>query len=205
MPTGFTAAVQSGAISDLRSFAFQCARGMGALIMMRDEPFDAPIPERFEPSPYNADRLAEAQARLDTVTTMSREEAEAEAEKSYLDGCASFDRREAERAEQAARYEAMIAQVEAWETKAEGIREFMLEQLRQSLDFDCKPMRADSLFGGRPERQTGEEWRAAQVEALTRTISYNAKANAEEIARTESRNRWLVDLRASLPAEEAPA
>lgn len=200
MPTGYTADVQSGEITDLREFALRCARGMGALIMMRDDPMSAPIPERFEPSRYNADRLAEDQAELDAVTTMSREEASAEADKAYHAGCVAFDQRRAERAEHARRYEAMIAKVEAWETKADGIREFMLDQLRQSLDFDCKPVRADSPFSGKPQRQTGEEWRAARVEELTRSIAYHAKANAEEITRTEARNRWLADLRASLPA-----
>lgn len=198
MPTGYTAAVQSGEITELRDFALRCARGMGALVMMRDEPMDAPIPERFEPSRYNADRLAEVQAELDAVTTMSREEAATEADKAYHAGCVAFDKRQIEREKQARQYEAMIAKVEAWEPKAEGIREFMLDQLRQSLDFDCKPVRADSPFSGKPKRQTGEEWRAAKVEELTRSIAYHAKANAEEIARTEDRNRWLNDLRASL-------
>ena len=206
MPTGFTAAVQSGEITELRDFALQCARGMGALIMMRDEPMNAPIPERFEPSRYNADRLAEAQAELDAVTTMSREEADAQADKAYHAGCVAFDRRRAERAEHARRYEAMIAKVEAWETKADGIREFMLDQLRQSLDFDCKPVRADSPLSGKPKRQTGEEWRTAKIEELTRSIAYHAEANAAEIARTEGRNRWLTDLRVSLaPYKNDPA
>ena len=200
MPTGYTAAVQSGEITSLRDFALMCARGMGATIMMRDAPHDAPIPERFEPSDYNAKVLQKAQGCLDAVTTMSRDEAQREADKAYHAACVSFDRRNAEREEHGRRYRSMIAQVEAWDTKADGIREFMLDQLRQSLDFDCKPPRPNALFGGKPERQTGEEWREAQVEQLTGDIAYHAKANAEEIARTEGRNRWLADLRASLPA-----
>lgn len=205
MPTGYTAAVQSGEITTLRDFALQCARGMGALIMMRDDPRDAPIPDRFEPGDYNAKALKKAQDRLGAVTTMSRDEAQREADKAYHEGCVSFDRRNAEREEHGRRYRKMIVQVEAWETKADGIREFMLEQLRQSLDFDCKPPRPNALFGGKPDRQTGEEWREVQVEQLMRDIAYHAKANAEEIARTEARNRWLADLRASLPASNQGA
>ena len=201
MPTGYTADVQSGEITDLREFALRCARGMGALIMMRDDPFDATIPDRFEPSQYNAKRLAEAQERLDAVTKMDRDQARREADKAYHAGCVTFDRRKAERSEHAARYQAMIAKVEAWETKAEGIRDFMLDQLRQSLDFDCKPVKADDAFVGKPKRQTGKEWRAEQIEELTREIAYHAKANAEEVARTEARNRWIADLKASLVEE----
>ncbi len=199
MPTSYTHAVQTGEITTLRDFALQCARGMGALIMMRDEPIGAPIPERFEPSDYNANALRDAQGRLAVVTLMSRQQAQEEADRAYHASCVRFDLRNAERDEHAHRYRSMIAQVEAWDTKAEGIREFMLDQLRRSLDFDCKPPRPDATFGGKPERQSGEEWRAVQIEELTRSIAYHAKANAEEIARTEARNRWLADLRASLP------
>lgn len=54
MPTGYTANVPDGITFE--QFVWQCARGMGALVMMRDEPTGAPIPERFEPSDYNAKR-----------------------------------------------------------------------------------------------------------------------------------------------------
>lgn len=62
MPTGYTANVHDGITFE--QFVWQCARGMGALVTMRDEPTGAPIPERFEPSDYNAKRLQEAKDEL---------------------------------------------------------------------------------------------------------------------------------------------
>ncbi len=50
MPTGYTDAVKDGITFD--QFVLGCARGMGALVMMRDEPSGTPIPERFEPSRF---------------------------------------------------------------------------------------------------------------------------------------------------------
>lgn len=43
-------------------FAMRCARNFGALIMMRDEPLDAPIPEKFEPSGYYKKEYEKAKA-----------------------------------------------------------------------------------------------------------------------------------------------
>lgn len=50
MPTGYTAAVEDGTITEFDDFAWQCARAFGALIMMRDDPMSAPIPQKFEPT-----------------------------------------------------------------------------------------------------------------------------------------------------------
>lgn len=205
MPTGYTHDVQTGKITTLRDFALLCARGMGACIMMRDDPWDAPIPERFEPSDYSSKKLAEAQANLDELVALSRDECSKRAAADHEEGLAEFAKRVADRAAERKRYEDMIAQVEAWRTDAEGIREFMLQQLRQSIDFDCSPIDEDCPFIGKPKALTGEEWRNAQVKKATKDIAYHSQAHAEEVARTESRNRWLADLRASLPAETAAA
>lgn len=37
MPTGYTASVQEGKVTEFRDFAMECARAFGALVMMRDE------------------------------------------------------------------------------------------------------------------------------------------------------------------------
>jgi len=60
MPTGYTYPVVEGKITEFSDFALSCARAFGALITMRDDPHDTPIPETFEPSDYNAKKLAEA-------------------------------------------------------------------------------------------------------------------------------------------------
>lgn len=196
MPTGYTAAVADGSITDLRTFALQCARGMGALVTMRDEPWDAPIPDRLEPSTsYHDEQLSQARdelARLNQMTDAECAAAQAAELEAEDRGVAEYAKR---KAEQLARYETMLAQVENWTTEAEGIRDFMLEQLRQSIDFDCRTY----------EREPGSalapgEWRHERLKKLAKDIGYHEEQRAAEIARTENRNRWLNALRASLPA-----
>lgn len=85
MPTGYTEAVQSGEVTEFRDFALRCARAMGALIMMRDDPMDAPIPDEFKPSDWNRKQLDKARFRLADVQCWSDSAAELAASKAYAD------------------------------------------------------------------------------------------------------------------------
>jgi hypothetical protein len=40
MPTGYTAGVADGTITEFREYALLCARAFGACIMLRDEPVE---------------------------------------------------------------------------------------------------------------------------------------------------------------------
>lgn len=200
MPTGYTADVADGKITDLRSFAMLCARGMGALIMMRDEPFGAPIPERFEPSDYHAKKMAEAVAERDRLYAMDDAEAEQAASAEYAEQVEAKERWLSNKRDQRQRYQAMINLVEPWQRAPEGLKEFMLDQLRCGMEFDCP---ADDSYWLDPELLSGAEWKARKLETLQKSIMRDAAGQAEEVARTEGRNAWVAQLRAAL--EQVPA
>jgi len=194
MPTGYTAAVADGI--SFEQFVMGCARAMGALVMMRDEPSDAPIPERFEPSKYNAVKLAEARTKLDRLDGMTLEQRAAEAKEHYVGAMKRWSERAAERHEQRCHYEAMLRKVRDWvppSNEHSGFKDFMIEQLTQSIDFDC-----GGTWDKEPEELSGDAWLGQQVREAQRNVEYHTKANAEEIERTESRNKWIADLRTSL-------
>lgn len=195
MPTGYTAAVGEGKITTLRQFALQCARGMGACIMMRDDAWDAPIPERFEPdTSYYDKKLEAARAALKSLSDITPAECKERAAASYKSALKSHQEYVANRAAENQRYREMNAAVEGWSTEAEGIRDFMLQQLSISVnDYEPTP----------PEELDGDAWLACELERTARDIAYSEKARAEEIQRTEGRNRWLAALRASLPDDAA--
>lgn len=195
MPTGYTSAVADGKITDLRSFALLCARGMGALVMMRDEPYDAPIPERFEPSDYYAKRLAEAKAERDRLYAMSDDEAEQAARASYAEKVAAKEKWLADKRERRARYLSMIEKVERWQRAPDGLKEFMLDQLRQSMEHDCPE---NCLYYNEPIQLSGPEWKRDQLQRIGEEILRSASEQAMEVERTEGRNAWIAQLRASL-------
>jgi hypothetical protein len=195
MPTGYTAAVADGTITELEPFALQLARGMGALITMRDDPHDAPIPDRFEATDRHSRKLAELRAECDALLALSTADAQAAADAEYAAYEGDRAKAEAEQTERRNRYNSMLAKVVAWQGAPEGIKEFALEQLHRGRDFDCgEPFR----YWRDPPERDGAKWREAKIKRLHRDMEYHAAEDAKERERTESRNTWLAQLRASL-------
>lgn len=195
MPTGYTADVLDGTITELEPFVWQLARGMGALITMRDAASDTPVPERFEPSQYNNEHLTRLRAERDQIRALTADEADAGACADVLAYDTSRERYLAEKVEGRQRYLDMIAKLEAWDCAPEGIKEFGLDQLQQSLDFDCPEN--PTYYGERPS-EIGEEWRRQKLAKVEQDILFHTRQQAEEEARTEGRNAWLAHLRRSL-------
>jgi hypothetical protein len=200
MPTGYTAGVADGSITEFDKFIWQLARGMGALVTMRDDPWDAPVPEAFEPSSYNADRLAEVRAERDRLYGLTDAEAQAEAAREYAEYLSARAKAAADHAARRDRYQAMLDRVRAWDGAPEGIKEFGIEQLERGMEFDC---REPFTFYREPPTTSGVEWRKAALEKVGKDIEYHAVADAKERARTDSRNAWVAQLRNSL--KNAPA
>lgn len=199
MPTGYTHSVQTGEITDFPSFAMQCARAFGALIMMRDDPSDAPVPERFEPSEFNRRAIGEAIDRLQKLNDMSPSEAQRAAQQDHAAAMARWRERSIEDAQQRVRYQAMIDKVIRWQepsTDHTRLKEFMLEQLLESVRFDC-----GGKYNPYPRIQRWPDWLEDQRAKAIRDMQYHQKADAEELQRTESRNQWVLQLRASLVHE----
>ena len=195
MPTGYTASVADGTVTDLKTFAMRLARGMGALIDMRDAPWDAPLPEKLEPSPYYASQIARLNIEIAALNAMTPEQLDAEAQK----GAAKFDADSAEARQRHEdirdRYRAMVEKVKAWDGAPEGIKEFALSQLSESLSFDCRE--PFHYWGSRPP-ESGVYWLKQQKELLLNELDHMVKSKAEDDARYEARNAWLVQLHRSL-------
>jgi hypothetical protein len=193
MPTGYTAAIADGIT--FREYALGCARAFGALITMRDDPQDAPIPERFRPSDWHANELQKASERLTTLRLMSPAEADIAAQQEYEEAVTRENKYAQERAALRSKYEAMLAKVIAWQAPTPdhvGYKEFMEQQIRDSIKWDC------SDYERAPERWTGKEWLARAIEKAKHDIEYHTRQHAEEIERVRGRNAWIKALRDSL-------
>jgi hypothetical protein len=194
MPTGYTAAIADGI--DFNTYAWSCARAMGALIMMRDEPADAPIPERFEPSDYHTKKLEEAHATLAKLETMAKEEAAQAAELAYSVKVQERDNTIWKAHELRRKYETMLAQVKAWVPPTpdhEGFKQFMAEQIIQSISFDC-----DISYLKPIQKLSPMEWLASSHAEAMRDISYHEAEHAKEVERANGRSAWVAKLRESL-------
>jgi hypothetical protein len=196
MPTGYTADVGDGKVTDFAEFAMTCARAFGALVTLRDSP-DAEIPDRFEPSDYHTEKLVEAKVRGAELERMPDWQADAAADAAYRAATNRWREHERKVYETKQRYEDMLLQVHHWDPPTDdhrGLKKFMIEQLQDSITFDCSSLPV-------PQRQTGEEWRSHELERVSWDLTYHEEQLAKEIERAEERTRWVRELRESLGAK----
>lgn len=196
MPTGYTHAIEKGI--DFKTFVWSCARGMGALIMMRDEPMDAPIPDQFEPSDYHLKKIEEARATLAKLEAMTPEEAATCAKAAFDEEVKRRDEGIAKADNLRRKYEAMLVQVRDWRPPTkdhEGLKTFMAEQIEQSIDFDCGTHFYERMA---PSLMESTEWLAKEQVKAMKEIGYHAGEHEKEVQRTNERNAWVQALRTSL-------
>lgn len=196
MPTGYTAKLCEEGQS-FPDFVFTCARAFGALILMRDEPLDATIPEVFEPSDLYLKMAAETKAKVERLSAMSAEEQIAEGERLRDEAIAAAEEYLAKARAQDARLQEMREKVIKWAPPTpehEGLRNFMLAQIEMSFDGDAFAL--ELLDDAR--RKTPRDYFKQALENERQNITRYSTYHREEIDRTAKRNDWLSALRQSL-------
>ncbi len=195
MPTGYTHGVQEGTVTTFPEFAMTCARAMGALIMMRDDPLDAPIKD-FEPSDYHVVNEQKELARLAQLERFTTEEISA----AHADECQKAAQLQADsdkrRALEKSRYKAMLEKVNAWMPPTPdfaNFKTFMVEQLTESIRWDC----GEGYVYPKPNPNIAA-WHAEQMQECERRAEYHSDEHEKEVKRTDERNAWVRTLRESL-------
>lgn len=197
MPTGYTAGVQDGTITELSEYAMACARMFGACITMRDDPPGSEIPE-FYPYPWHDEKLRESQKQLAELQGLSRDECANRSRQEYEQEKLRRERELAVADQHRRRYEAMLSKVRAFAAPSDDhkeLAEFMEKQLIDSIDFDCSSV---GKYWEPLEQMDADAWKAKQIESLQRNIKYRKRNRDEEIERVRERNQWVQMLRAAI-------
>jgi hypothetical protein len=196
MSTRYTAKlVEEG--QTFQEFALGCARAFGALISMRDDASDVPIPDEFVPSDYHEKQLAEAQAHLAELQEMSWEEREAlgQAEKEKdIDSAENSLLRELG---QNTKIDEMLANVKAWHPPTgehQGLKDFMLQQLEMSYNSTKYIREMINELDGKFPR----DYYLSVVAQARRNIEYHTEEHAKEVKRASERTAWVRQLKESL-------
>lgn len=200
MPTGYTAGVRDGKVTSFRDYALACTRAFGATITMRDDPSDTPLPDTFQPSDYYFKRINEVEAEIADLEGATDERVAEMAEAEFREAATKARDRACERMRWRERYESMLEQAESWEPPTEEHREFgefLVSQLKESIDFDCAP-----FPGEFPTRMAPEQWRSERLANLRQTLAFNKERAEDEIERCAQRTAWLNAVRKSLDVED---
>jgi hypothetical protein len=190
MPTGYTACISEGI--SFRTFVLRCARAMGACIMQRDDPGNE-VPQIQEVSPYHDTELQKAKKRLTEAGYMSDEAAAKAAKIRYDSEVLSDNECNNNRKKLKIRYEVMLSQIRAWTPPTKDhyvLKEFMIDQISQSIEWDCKPC---NNFSKR-KLLSGDEWRAKEMKEASGDIEYHTEERNKEVKRTTERNNWITAL-----------
>lgn len=191
MPTGYTQDIEKGIT--FPEYLWGCARAFGALITLRDS--SGPIPETLAPSSYESRRIVELEEEKKKLLALSDKELQnmldIEIAKTIKDNAAYLERHNTEKA----LYAKMQKEVEAWAPPTPDhvkLKEFMLDQIRISLPYEPPYQSALPL-------NDIVKWKEEKLDSIERSLARNHKGYSEELERTADRNKWLNDLRASVP------
>lgn len=195
MPTGYTAELYDGKDISFNDFVLNCARAMGAAIMQRDDG-PGPIAGEYEVGTYYLDSLTKAQERLAELEGWKAEDWKAAERKEREAQTNSVNEAIQKAADRRSRYESMLVQVQGWRpptSEHEGLKNFMVEQLEQSIKFDCS-----TTYLTVPPMRPWEEFKVAELLRAQKAVDRAAESWQEEQDRTAGRNKWVADLRSSL-------
>lgn len=195
MPTGYTSiAIKKG--FDLEQFALLCSRAFGATLLMRDEPLDAPIPEKFEASTYNADELVKARAALAKAEGLTLSEKQAKGEslkREHIAHHIEWLTKEQATNDYLAKLRTAVADWTPPSSDHEELKKFMLQQIDASVeDVAYIEKEIDAAEG-----KSAIEFFTEHVESLRWNVDCHTKGDREERERAEKRTLWVKQLRAS--------
>lgn len=194
MPTGYTAAVEDGSVTELKDFALRCAREFGALVSMREEPIGTPIPDEFKPDGYYTERLVLLRDELSRLELLTVSECIAAQNSEIAKARAFRDEYVAKRACETQRYLLMLEKVKVWQEPSADhaeLKSFMVSQLESSID-------ASDYEPSIPLVRNPEVWLEGKVATIKNDIDIAQKYLDADIERCQKRTLWVRLLKGSL-------
>jgi len=203
MPTGYTAGILDGTVTTFPQFAKLCMRAFGATIHLRDESLDAEYEPRV-PGDYYLKGIEKAKQLIIDAQKLSDEEI-VETKKKQLEDSKKYHLEAIEKAKNSTiEMNKILTDVRKWQPPTPehtGIKDFMIKQIEETIDFDCKTDYHDKeLFKIEFESLNinASEIRKEMLEKGKKDFTYHNSENLKEIQRCEQSNKWVSDLLKSL-------
>jgi hypothetical protein len=181
-----------GKVTDLKDFAAECARGFGAFVHLRDSTGPTlTYPEKPSEDSSYATWLRESEAEQARWEALDEDARRREWEKYRAEKLKSLRESLESHAVTRARYLDMLAQVQSVNVPEEldNFKQFMIDQLNQSIEFDCGKDDSSSLSYHQP--MPFDEWVAWNNEHLPDRIERYRDQLADEQRRYEERVEYI--------------
>lgn len=197
MPTGYTAKIADG--QSFEDFVLGCARAFGACIMQRDDPMEDK-PAKQEASTYHTERLLIAKQNELEFRAMSEADRIDYGEQCKEEEIFRINERIEKNIALADKYTSMFMKVLDWIPPSSDhveLKQFMLKQLQESKDFDCKN---DYNYREleKAKSMTPMDFYNKMMDSIAWNISYHSENAIKELERVNGRNKWIEQLYESL-------
>lgn len=204
MPTGYTSIIQESEETNsdklFRQFALQCARAFGALVSMRDDKWDAEIPDEIVAGDYYKNGIAQHKKELAVARKRSMKEWDMLAETSFFDKNDYYNKKINESLDLRAKYQTVLDKVYAFEPPTPEhvhYKEFMIEQIKGSIDFDCGSEYYTNELKSL-KRLSAKEFKDQTIETIINSLKYDEENYAKEVESAKKRTAWVKALKKSL-------
>lgn len=182
MPTGYTAFIEDGQITNASDFLMLCARAFGACIDMKEESLSKPIPKEFKPATYCSEWAERERQKLVHYQNMSLDEAQQQCDLAYESEVKRRVEYKRTQIELLDRYQSILDDVKRWNPPTEdhvNLKRFAIDQIEM-----CLP---DPEYYERqevPQKQDAKEWLQEQIDNCKKSIERYTKEQEEENSRT---------------------
>ena len=191
MPTGYTTDIYDGKDVSFRDFALNCARAFGACVMQRDDPADEK-PKIMPEESYHAEQLK----KLGKFKKPTKAEFENYIKTKIADRKETIE--EKKKLQKA--YNRKIKEAQDWNPPTpehEGLKKFMIQQLTDSMDFDCNYDYHESELN-KLSKMTYDDYFEQQKQNHKWMIKYHTEYLEKDLNAIRQRNKWIQDLYNSL-------
>lgn len=191
MPTGYTTDIYNGKDVSFRDFALTCARQFGACIMQRDDPADEK-PKIMPEESYHAEELK----KLGKFKKPTKAEFENYIKTKIADCKETIDKMK----KLQTAYNRKIKEAQDWNPPTpehEGLKEFMIKQLTESMQFDCSYAHYESDLK-KLNKMTYDDYFEQQKQHHKWLIKYHTEYLEKDLNAIRQRNKWIQDLYNSL-------
>lgn len=175
MATGYTECIKKGI--DFKTFVLRCSRAFGPCVM--------------KPSKYYTNKVKKTKQELDNLKKMTHEDAERACVREYNEYNKRYEENVREKSELKEKYEVMLSEVRKWQPPSKdynGLKKFMIEQINQSIKWDCSP--PDPI----EPKKSGKEWLKSRIKSCKYDLKYYSKEEKQENNNYEFRKKWIEKL-----------
>ena len=191
MPTGYTTDIYNGKDVSFKDFALTCARQFGACIMQRDDPADEK-PKIMPEESYHTEELK----KLGKFKKPTKAEFEKYVKTEIADCKETIDKMK--KLQEA--YNKKIKEAQNWNPPTpehEGLKKFMIQQLTDSMQFDCSYDHYESELK-KLNKMTYDDYVEQQKKNHNWKIKYNTEYLEKDLNNIRKRNKWIQELYNSL-------